>query len=111
MIVKNKLCNFENWAVVRRSKPVVWSTTAPVARWYLCRASSHIIQLLVQFIHDVFERNAPVAIRVSVVPVSTIPAVSERMFVDEPYRIDWSMPKNSDAGNVSVIGLRCTHNV
>ena len=42
---------------------------------------------------------------VRVVPVSTMPAVVERMLVDVPYVMDWSMPKNSDAGDVRVRGL------
>ena len=42
---------------------------------------------------------------VSVVPVSTMPAVLERIDVDVPYLIDWLMPKNSDAGDVRVSGL------
>ena len=39
------------------------------------------------------------------VPVSTMPAVLVRIDVEVPYVIDWSMPKNSDAGEVEVIGL------
>ena len=49
--------------------------------------------------------HAPVAMRMSVVPVSTMPAVEDRMFVDAPYLMDWLMPKNSEAGDVRVIGL------
>ena len=62
--VKNKLCRFANWDVVSRSKPVVLSSTAPVAFWYA--------------------EKALVARRTRVVPVSTIPAVVLRMFVDVP---------------------------
>ena len=42
----------------------------------------------------------------SVVPVSTMPAVEDRMFVDVPYLMDWSMPKKSEAGDVRVRGLQ-----
>lgn len=44
--------------------------------------------------------------RVRVVPVSTMPAVLDRMFVFVPKRIDWLMPQNSDAGDVRVSGLQ-----
>lgn len=37
--------------------------------------------------------DSPLAMRMSVVPVSVIPAVEERIVVPaEPYVIDWSMP-------------------
>ena len=49
--------------------------------------------------------DAPVEMSVRVVPVSTMPAVLVRIDVEVPYVIDWSMPKNSDAGEVEVIGL------
>ena len=53
--------------------------------------------------------DAPVAICMSVVPVSTIPAVSDRMFVLVPYRICWLIPQNLLEGLVVVIGLpRCS---
>ena len=42
----------------------------------------------------------------SVVPVSTMPAVLERIDVDVPYLIDWLMPKNREEGDVLVIGLK-----
>jgi hypothetical protein len=48
--------------------------------------------------------HVPVAIRISVVPVSTIPAVVERMVV-VPYLMDWSIPQYSLAGDVVVAGL------
>ena len=41
-----------------------------------------------------------------VVPVSTMPAVFDRMLVDVPNLIDWSIPKKSEAGDVLVIGLQ-----
>ena len=41
----------------------------------------------------------------SVVPVSTIPDAFDRICVEVPYRIDWSIPQNEDAGSVRVIGL------
>ncbi len=40
------------------------------------------------------------------VPVSTMPAVLDRMFVFVPKRIAWLMPQNSDAGDVRVSGLQ-----
>lgn len=61
---KNNDSSLENWEVVRRSKPVVLSSTAPVA--------------------DLYRLKASVAIRRSVVPVSTIPAVEDRMEVEVP---------------------------
>ena len=42
----------------------------------------------------------------SVVPVSTMPAVEDRILVDVPYLMDWSMPKKSEAGDVCVRGLQ-----
>ena len=48
----------------------------------------------------------PVAMRMRVVPVSTMPAVFDRMLVDVPNLIDWSIPKKSEAGDVLVIGLQ-----
>ena len=50
--------------------------------------------------------DIPVAMRMRVVPVSTMPAVEDRMFVDVPYLMDWSMPKKSEAGDVRVRGLQ-----
>ena len=44
--------------------------------------------------------------RMRVVPVSTMPAVFDRMLVDVPNLIDWSIPKKSEAGDVLVIGLQ-----
>ena len=40
-----------------------------------------------------------------VVPVSTIPAVVDRMVVEVPYVMDSSIPQNSLAGAVPVTGL------
>lgn len=40
------------------------------------------------------------------VPVSTIPAVVDKMLVEVPYWTDWLMPQNSLAGEVLVIPLR-----
>ena len=52
--------------------------------------------------------HAPDAIKVSVVPVSTIPAVGARTDVlADPKVILWSMPTNSLDGEVAVIGLFC----
>jgi hypothetical protein len=46
-----------------------------------------------------------VARRMSVVPVSTMPAVVSRMRTDEPYRMDWSIPQYFLGGYVLVMGL------
>ena len=51
------------------------------------------------------ENTRPVASSVRVVPVSTIPAVVERIVWLVPYTTDWSIPQNSDAGEVLVRGL------
>ena len=60
---------------------------------------------------DECQAGLPVAMRVSVVPVSTIPAVVLKIAVDVPYRMDWLMPQNNDAGDVRVSGLsRVFHN-
>lgn len=63
-MVKNRLCSWANWSAVRRSKPVAWSGTPPVARWYAVKASE--------------------AMRMSVVPVSTMPAVVCKITVEVP---------------------------
>ena len=68
-MVKNRLCSFAYWAVVGLRRPVVLSIVAPVRFWYLLKAS--------------------LAMSMSVVPVSTIPAVFPRMVApDDPYVID-----------------------
>ena len=68
-MVKNRLCSFAYWAVVSLRRPVVPSTVAPVRFWYLLKAS--------------------LAMSMSVVPVSTIPAVFPRMVApDDPSVID-----------------------
>lgn len=36
---KNRLCRLENWAGVMLSRPVLLSSTAPVAAWYAASAS------------------------------------------------------------------------
>ena len=73
-MVKNRLCSFAYWAVVSLRRPVVPSIVAPVRFWYLLKAS--------------------LAMSMSVVPVSTIPAVFPRIVApDDPYVIDWSMPQ------------------
>ena len=92
-----------NCEVVRRSKPVALSKTPPVARWYFWNASLQI-NLLRLISTNTKTLNIPVARRTRVVPVSTIPAVWARIEV-EPKLTDWSMPQNSFAGEVLVIGL------
>ena len=51
-----------------------------------------------------YKRNVPLGRRMRVVPVSTIPAVWV-MITLPPYEIDWSMPQNSLAGIVEVMGV------
>ena len=48
--------------------------------------------------------NVPVAMRMSVVPVSTMPAEFGSR-VEPPNDIVWLMPQNSLAGDVDVTGL------
>ena len=79
------------------------SKTAPVARWYFWNASLQTDYLRLGS-SNIEKLNIPVAMRTRVVPVSTIPAVWARIEV-EPKLIDWSMPQNSFAGEVLVIGL------
>ena len=68
-MVKNRLCSFAYWAVVSVRGPVVSSIVSPVRFWYLLKAS--------------------LAMSMSVVPVSTIPAVFPRMVApDDPSVID-----------------------
>ena len=64
MMLKNRLCRLANWEVVKRRRPVLRSATAPVALWYRLRASE--------------------AMSTSVVPVSTIPAVVDKIEVEVP---------------------------
>ena len=65
-MVKNRLCSFACRAVVSLRRPVVPSVVPPVKFWYLLKAL--------------------LAMSMSVVPVSTIPAVFPRMVAPEdPY--------------------------
>jgi len=82
--MKNKLFKLANWAEVIRRRPTLESKTAPVAETYWLYAS--------------------VAIKIRVVPVSTIPAVVGRIVV-LPYLMDWSMPQELEAGAVVVLGV------
>lgn len=82
--MKDKVDNLLKLLVETVSRPVALSRVAPVADLYLL--------------------NPLVAIKMRVVPVSTIPAVLDRMVV-EPYLIDWLMPQYSLAGEVEVMGL------
>ncbi len=78
---KLRVWSLPNCAVVSLSKPVVSSFTPPVALVYLSKAS--------------------LAIRTRVVPVSTIPAVSDKIAVFAvPYVMLSLMPQNSFAGEV-----------
>ena len=74
------------------NKPVAVSRTAPVADLYRLYASVRV-SLVMCCISLTVTRHLPVAIRTSVVPVSTIPAVLERMVVEAPYRMDWLIPQ------------------
>ena len=68
-MVKNRLCSFAYWAVVSLRRPVVPSIIVPVKFWYLLKAS--------------------LAMNMSVVTVSTIPAVFPRMVaLEDPYLIE-----------------------
>ena len=78
--VKNKDLREEYLELEILSKPVVLSSEAPVAETYLLYAS--------------------VAMRIKVVPVSTIPAVSGRMFVEEPNWMFSPIPQKSLAGEI-----------
>ena len=71
-MLKYRLSRLSYSAVERRRRPVSSSLVAPVASWYASKAF--------------------VAIRTSVVPVSTMPAVDERIVV-EPYEMDSSIPQ------------------
>lgn len=62
------------------------SNTAPVALWYAVMAL--------------------VASKSKVVPVSTIPAVVDKMVVEAPYLTLWLIPQNSLDGKVEVSGAK-----
>ena len=81
-MLKNSDSRFSNCCWVSLSRPVVWSSVAPVAFWYAW--------------------NASVAIMTSVVPVSTMPA-EPRSSDSLPYARSWSMPQYALAGAVLVI--------
>ena len=86
-MLKNRLSRLLKLSLEMVKRPVVWSSVAPVAFTYASKAL--------------------VAMRIKVVPVSTMPAVVSRIVVfEDPYVIDWSMPQNSLAGEVVVSGLR-----
>jgi len=83
-ILKYKLCILSNCSWVTVKCPVTLSNVAPVACWYAWKAS--------------------VAIKSSVEPVSTTPAVGFNIVVLSPYVIDCSMPQYLFAGEAPVIG-------
>lgn len=86
-MLKNRLSRLLKFSLEMVKRPVVWSWVAPVAFAYASKAL--------------------VAMRIKVVPVSTMPAVLSRIGVfEEPYVMDWSMPQNSLAGEVVVSGLK-----
>lgn len=64
------------------------STTAPVADWYALNASIGYLDYCNWF----HPRYAPVARRMKVVPVSTIPAVFDRIVL-VPYVMLWLKPQ------------------
>lgn len=72
-MLKNSDCRLSSCAAVILSRPVVWSSVAPVAFWYFW--------------------NASVAIMSSVVPVSTMPAEPLSSDVPSPYVRSWLMPQ------------------
>jgi len=84
-VTKYKLFKFAYFAAGIERRPTLPSKTAPITEAYLL--------------------NASVAIKMSVVPVSTIPAVVERM-VCSPYRMLCSKPQYLEAGRMVVVGLR-----
>ena len=86
-----------------RSKPVLRSVTAPVSFWYWVRALSAIRIRVVPMISLPISIT-PVCHLTADEPVSTIPAVSDRMVV-VPYSMDSLIPQNSLAGEVVVRGL------
>jgi hypothetical protein len=84
-VIKYKLFKFAYLAAGIERRPTLLSKAAPVTEAYLL--------------------NASVAIKMRVVPVSTIPAVAERMACS-PYRMLCSKPQYLEAGRVVVVGLR-----
>ena len=78
-MLKVKLFSELNLELVSLRRPVVSSSVAPVKDWYLLKAL--------------------VAIKRSVVPVSTMPAVDDKIVVD-PYSMLWFIPQYSLAGDV-----------
>jgi len=83
-VVKYKDFKFAYFAAGIERRPTLLSKTAPVTEAYLL--------------------NASVAIKMRVVPVSTIPAVVDRM-AWSPYRMLCSKPQYLEAGRVVVVGL------
>ena len=85
-MLKDKEGRDANCAAVRRSKPVLLSKTAPVAFWY--RANASMIHKMTYFANRLNKISVlPAAMRISVMRVSTTPAVSDKMVV-EPSLID-----------------------
>ena len=52
-----------------------------------------------------FSKGSQSNLRVHDLPVSTIPAVVDKIVSLAPYLMDWLIPQNSLAGEVVVIGL------
>ena len=70
--------NLSYWVELMLSRPVVESLTAPVADWYFWNASVGPDIRCGQVVRQLGCRS-PVARRTRVVPVSTIPAVKDRI--------------------------------
>lgn len=78
-ILKYKFWRLSYCELEMLSKPVVLSEVAPVSCWYLLKAS---VPLSYQRpCKKRVDSGSPVAMRMRVVPVSTIPAVLDRMLV------------------------------
>ena len=73
-----------------------------MAVWYLWKASVARRTRVVPMISN--QRKSFCHLHCRYAPVSTMPAVREIM-VPEPYVVAWSIPQNSLAGKVPVIGL------
>lgn len=99
----DNVCRLAYWEEVMVRRPVVESGVAPVRDWYRWNASAGFRGQGTISVGKSPTHYSPVAMRMKVVPVSTIPAVDDRMVVP-PYEIDWLIPQNSEAGYVVVSG-------
>ena len=81
-VVKNKLFRFEYWVEVMRRRPVALSGTAPVADLYLVRALVAIKMRVVPASREI--RAKAIEVTKFHRPVSTIPAVDDKIVVEVP---------------------------